>query len=40
LRTEHLKRHKDLAALFWKYGRPDLARLPGLNGQAILSSDR
>ncbi|HET9768797.1 MAG TPA: AarF/ABC1/UbiB kinase family protein, partial [Thermoanaerobaculia bacterium] len=31
LRPEHLKRYRDLAALLWKYGRSDLARLPGLD---------
>ncbi|HXT21706.1 MAG TPA: AarF/ABC1/UbiB kinase family protein [Thermoanaerobaculia bacterium] len=33
MRTEHLKRYRDLAGLLWKYGRSDLARLPGLDGQ-------
>ena len=30
MRTEHLKRYREIAALLWKYGRSDLAKLPGL----------
>jgi predicted unusual protein kinase regulating ubiquinone biosynthesis (AarF/ABC1/UbiB family) len=34
VRAEHLKRYREIAGLFWKYGRSDLARLPGLaNGE-------
>ena len=32
LRTEHLKRYREIAGLLWKYGRSDLAKLPGLDG--------
>jgi predicted unusual protein kinase regulating ubiquinone biosynthesis (AarF/ABC1/UbiB family) len=39
LRPEHLKRYRDLAALLWKYGRSDLARLPGLE-EALDDSPR
>ena len=30
MKSEHLKRYSEIAGLFWKYGRTDLARLPGL----------
>ena len=30
MRAEHLKRYQEIGALLWKYGRSDLARLPGL----------
>jgi predicted unusual protein kinase regulating ubiquinone biosynthesis (AarF/ABC1/UbiB family) len=30
VRADHLKRYQEIAALLWKYGRSDLARLPGL----------
>lgn len=39
LRPEHLKRYRDLAALLWKYGRSDLAQLPGLD-EALDDSPR
>ena len=32
MRADHLKRYQEIAALLWKYGRSDLARLPGLEG--------
>jgi predicted unusual protein kinase regulating ubiquinone biosynthesis (AarF/ABC1/UbiB family) len=32
LRTEHLKRYREIAGLLWKYGRSDLAKMPGLDG--------
>jgi predicted unusual protein kinase regulating ubiquinone biosynthesis (AarF/ABC1/UbiB family) len=37
VRTEHLKRYRELAALLWKYGRSDLARLPGLEADVPAS---
>jgi ubiquinone biosynthesis protein len=39
VRTEHLKRYRELAALFWKYGRSDLARLPGLGSEDVPSGE-
>jgi len=39
VKTEHLKRYREIAALLWKYGRSDLARLPGL-GDALPDSSQ
>jgi ubiquinone biosynthesis protein len=39
LKPEHLKRYKDIAALFIKYGRSDLIRAAGLE-DAILEEER
>jgi predicted unusual protein kinase regulating ubiquinone biosynthesis (AarF/ABC1/UbiB family) len=37
VKTEHLKRYREIAGLLWKYGRSDLARLPGL-GEGLPES--
>ena len=33
--TNHLKRYKEIIALFWKYGRSDLARQINLTGDDL-----
>lgn len=39
LKAEHLRRYKDIAALFIKYGRSDLIKAAGLD-EAILGTSK
>jgi ubiquinone biosynthesis protein len=41
LKAEHLKRYRDIARLFWKYGRSDLVRQAGLEelGESAEAAD-
>src|SRR5688572_29714052 len=38
LKSNHLKRYKEIATLFWKYGRSDLAQEMGVDGDDIEHS--
>lgn len=40
LKAEHLKRYRDIALLFWKYGRSDLVRQAGLEEALGETSDQ
>ena len=39
LNPDHLKRYKDIAALFFKYGRSDLVKSAGLEDAILLDEE-